>query len=270
MQVDIREMFFVSASYDVLQEDAQHDYGRTLKQPDGVLYKVKSRPVEELLKFDHYKRLRQVSIMTIGAGFEQSISHHLLCEDGSVPPADWKSRVYNVSKTLEMYTDELTLVQKVWKCIHEHQPEPQYAAGWKISTTTFPLLISKGIEYGCRIPPQFLMDPTKNYRTACIYAVENIYTQGVYSHARYVPELNELMTWWGVQSNDGWPMLDRKTLASLSTEGWLNYGLQNVEKYLVGMADIVALYGRVACNAKPVVEGSMRGPAGPDQAVNLS
>jgi len=260
---DGSNLVFLSASYALLTGDAAHDHKRAANQPKDAMYAVEPRDPDQLLKFDRYKQLRQVSLMFTDYKTPVAIKHYLLGD--AEPNQAWASRYKDiVPTTLSAYASESGLVQDVWRAIREREPAPEYVAGWKISTTIFPLLVSKGIQHGAGIPERFLTDPVKNYRTQNIYAIENIYTQGVYSHARFTPELQELMEWWGIQSNDGWPMLDRQTLARLTTREWLDYGLQNVEKYLLGMADIVALYGGSACSAKRVVATSLRGPGKPD------
>jgi len=199
---------------------------------------MEARFVRKAQFFDAYRTVRSVSML-----LDQACVHLV----NPIAQAGWPTGPCSVGTghgASDLNSgDEAWLVDAFWGNANANTFGASCLAGWQIDTRTIPLMIGKAMYYDIAVPDGYLMDPLKRWpTTGTILSVDALYHQGIRGDLRPLPELADLLEWWGVQNNGNVAYPLPHELAKASFETWRQVGCRSVELYLYGMRDIVRKY----------------------------
>jgi len=146
--------------------------------------------------------------------------------------------------TLIAYYGEAELLSQFWSTTTGRFGPVSFLAGWQFRELVLPILVSKAYMYNVPVPDQYKLDITRRFgQSDNVISVDGIYTQGVHSPLRPMPDPSDVMEWWGVPQGTGLPYPSDHALLQLTTsKEWGSVGCQAMEKSLWGMQYLVGKY----------------------------
>jgi len=175
-------------------------------------------------RYDYYRDIKSVSLLTrTDARRETGQFRHFKVGNG---------------------ISEFEMLTAFWAFISENYIS--HLAGWNITHCAFPMLIGKSMQYGVQVPGIFLPNPFKRYQDPAICDLSALYTQCSYQKARPLPDINDLGSWWGLQTDNALPPVSALQLSELLDEEMDQYGYASIEKSLDISADMLLLYDKLA------------------------
>jgi hypothetical protein len=191
-------------------------------------------------RFDKYRELKYMSILLAeSVASEERHTLHIMVDDtdrGWVPPRTGDRTIIQVKNEAELVELFWRVANRCW-CV----------AGWNIRHLMWPMLIMKAMHYQLPVSDSLICRGGDG-RSALmginrgVVSLEDVYTSGIESGSRPIPELLDLAEWLGAQANDASEPLTRYQLASMPPEVWRVKGVRSVSNYLEAMKNIANVW----------------------------
>lgn len=208
-----------------------------------------SDPSSRIANYDYYRDIVNISYMLVDDAELRHEPQHIIVHPQAptqrvvetklcVPDSPRYCKLYlvaNEAEALSQFWAEFADLMTMYCDVD--------VAGWNLATGTWPFFIGKSLQYNAHIASKFkpsLEAWSQGQRKSGLLAVEQAYTSEHSIHTRMLPDLADIISWWGLPTNDTHPMLGQRELAALGPDAWVTTGYKVLNKYLNAMADIMA------------------------------